>query len=51
VLVGRDQQAPQALVQQRLTAAHLEAVAELAAPSLEDVFVAATQGRYREAAS
>lgn len=50
VLVERNHEAPQVLVQQRLTTAHLEAVAELVAPSLEDVFVAATQGRYRETA-
>jgi len=49
VLVERDQPAPQEQIQQRLNAAHLEAEAQLAEPSLEDVFVAATQGRYREA--
>jgi ABC-2 type transport system ATP-binding protein len=49
VLLDRDRPRPEQAVRERLAAAGLEAAARLSPPSLEDVFVAATQRRGTDA--
>jgi hypothetical protein len=48
VLLEKERSEPERQVQDAMKSAGVEGEAHLSVPNLEDVFVAATQGRYQE---